>query len=65
MRERILEAVKEYGWALKYASSYLKNDKEIKLEALVSLSFFGESCHRGSAYLNDIRDEDSDTVIKI
>jgi lambda repressor-like predicted transcriptional regulator len=30
----ILEAVKQNGWSLEYASNNLKNDKEIVLEAV-------------------------------
>ncbi len=33
-KEVVLEAVKQYGWALSYASKELRNDKEVVLEAV-------------------------------
>ena len=33
-RSEVLEAVKQDGWALKYASAALKDDREIVLEAV-------------------------------
>ena len=52
-RKQLLEVVKQDGWALRYASAALKDDREIVLEAVKQN---GDALYYASAALQDDRE---------